>query len=266
MEIAISTASLYRRCYTEEAVAVINSFNKVNKVEVFLATFSEYSKSFGKKINKNKGKLQVHSVHALTNQFEPDLYNLSLRTRGDSEKILRNVLETAEVIGAKYYTFHGPFRLKNKKYNLDYKTLAKRTNEISHITKEYGVTLTYENVHWTYFSVPEYFKNLSKYLDDEIGVCLDIKQAKQAGLTYKDFLPVMKGRIKTVHLCDYDENRNLCMPGRGIVDFVALFRDLADNGYSGPIILELYPHIFEETKEIIEAIDYLNCCLEKAQN
>ena len=69
MQIGISTASLFGRYYTEDAVKKLNQL-KVDSTEIFLESYSEYSKKFGKKLKKMKGDLSVHSIHTLTTQFE----------------------------------------------------------------------------------------------------------------------------------------------------------------------------------------------------
>ena len=62
----------------------------------------------------------------------------------------------------------------------------------------------------------------------------------QAGLHAFDFLECVKGRLVNVHLCDYDDMGQLCVPGREIRLFRELFVRLADIGYDGPLIMELY--------------------------
>ena len=85
--------------------------------------------------------------------------------------------------------------------------------------------MSYETVHWAYFSYPEFFENLEKF-SPSVKCTLDIKQVMQAGLNYRDFLPAMEGRINNVHLTDYDENGNILRPGKGIVDYYDLFSRL----------------------------------------
>ncbi len=79
------------------------------------------------------------------------------------------------------------------------------------------------------------------------------------------FIDVMGDRLRNVHLCDYDDNGNLFLPGRGKVDFVMLFKYLFEKGYEGPFIMELYAGNYKHYDEILEGYDHLVNCLDKAR-
>ena len=125
MKTGISTASLFGRMNTEDALAFLSD-NKVETAEVFLESFCEYNAEYGrvlKGVNKNT---EIHSVHVLTTQYEPQLYSIGDRAREDSFKILDSAMAAAEEFGAKYYTFHGIARYKKTPYVLDYDRIDKR--------------------------------------------------------------------------------------------------------------------------------------------
>ena len=142
---------------------------------------------------------------------------------------------------------------------LTHEFLASRVNKLCDISESRGITLTYENVHWAYFSVPEYFEKLSP-LCPRLGATLDIKQAMQARLDYFDFLKVMGSRLKTVHLCNYTESGKLVMPHskEGVFDFKLLFRRLKDAGFDGACLIEVYSSCYENFDEIAQSLNYLN--------
>ena len=269
MKLGISTASYFLRCYTEEALVPIAKLG-AECAEVFYATFSEYTEEFAKQINKELKKaneinpLYIHSVHALTTQFEPELYNLNSRAFNDAIKIYRDVCRAAQLIGAKYYTFHGATIQKRAvKYVFDYNHIASRVNMLCEVAEEYGVRLCYENVHWAYFHKPEFFEILGP-MCPKVGTVLDIKQAMQSKYDYKDYLKVMGKSLQTVHLCDYNSDGSLEIPGRGSFDFVEFFKYLLDFGYEGPCLMEVYSKNYRTEQELGESFEYLKSCLDKA--
>ena len=85
----------------------------------------------------------------------------------------------------------------------------------------------------------------------------------QSKLSYRDFLEVMRDRLVTVHVCDYDESA-LKVPGKGKFDFITFFKALKDCGYDGPVLMELYSKDYDSFDEIAEGKEYLENCLERA--
>ena len=266
METGISTASFFPRLYTEDALTEIASLG-VNVSEVFFASRCEYTDEFGDVLLDRLARaenMRVHSVHALTNQFEPELYSLNDRAYGDAIATFESVCKVAQKIGAKNYTFHGATMLKKAvRYSFNYDLITQRVNILCDLAEKYGVTLCYENVHWAYFCTPAFYAAI-KDRCPKLGATLDIKQAMQSGISWRDYLDVMKGRLKTVHLCDYDDNGNLCLPGKGTFDFVALYRALAEAGFDGPCLMEVYTKSYKEENELKAAFEFLKECEIKA--
>lgn len=265
MEIGISTASFFGRELTEDTFDIIKELG-FDTCEVFLTTFCEYKEDFARLLDKRKNGVNIYSVHTLNQQFEPELYNIMPRTRLDCEYFFKQAAVAAGILGAKYYTFHGPARLRGRNYNFDYQRLGNRTEELCHILKEESgcCELSYENVSWAFFYNPEYFARLRE-ISPSVKACLDIKQAMQSGLHALDFLPCMQGRLANVHLCDYDTDGQLSVPGKGEFDFTELFVRLADIGYDGPLMMELYSKNYNTYEDIKEGREYLQECLERAR-
>ena len=252
----ISTASLFQRYNTEDAVKQFN-INKINACEVFLESFCEYNKKFGKVISKLKGDLQIHSFHTLTTQFEPQLYSVNERAQKDSFAFLEDTLKCAEKMGAKYYTFHGGARFKKTPIVIDFDRVSRITQNIIDICSKYNVTLAYENVHWCYYNYIGFFKTL-KGLTKGLKGTLDIKQARQSGVDHNLFIQEMGEDIVTVHLSDVDSNGKMCLPGKGVTDFTDLFKRLKDVGFDGALLLEVYKNDFDKNCELYESLDYVN--------
>ncbi|MBE7086824.1 MAG: sugar phosphate isomerase/epimerase [Clostridiales bacterium] len=255
MKIGISTSSLFGRYPTEDALAFLNR-NNVQTVEVFLESFSEYNKEFGKLLSGIKGDTDVHSLHVLTTQYEPQLYSVNERAKVDSFKILEMAMQAGKEIGAKYYTFHGVARIKRTPLVIDFDRVAKITQDIIEVLKKYSITLAYENVHWSYYNYIGFFNELRKRTVGLKGT-LDIKQARQSDIHYKHFIDEMGKDIVTVHLSDVDENGKMCLPGKGVTDFYDLFSRLSDVGFDGAFLIEAYKSDFEKESELFESVEFL---------
>lgn len=261
MQTGISTASLFGRYHTEDGIKFLKE-NGVSTCEVFLESYSEYTKKFGKILKKAKGDLPVHSIHTLTTQFEPTLYSLNDRAMADSYKLLENTLQCAQQIGAKYYTFHGVARVKRTPITINFERVGFYTQKIIDLCAKYGVTLTYENVHWAYYNYVGFFNELRKRVKGLKGT-LDIKQARQSNIEYKDLIKEMGEDIVTVHLSDVDENGKMCLPGKGITDFGDLFTRLNDVGFDGALLLEVYQNDYKTTEELFESLNFVTQTAEK---
>jgi len=260
MKLGISSASFFPNFKTEETFDLMRSLG-VDVAEVFLTTFSEFEHDFAVLLKERKGLIDINSVHAYGTAFEPMLYNAAERTRGDSERMMQKVLNAAKVLGAKSYTFHGQSRLK-KTYKYDLAKIGKRTEELCGIAKSYGVEIAFENVHWALFNEPDVFIEL-KNQSPSLKCCLDVKQAKQSGYSYKEYIEVMADRLVTVHITDYDDNGNTTLPYKGICDFEDLFIRLKDAGYNGAVLLEVYGKDYSSYIELLPIINRLKETMDK---
>ena len=259
MKVGISTASLFMRLYNEDAVALISEWGAETS-EVFLTSFCEYEPRFAKTLAQKKGKLHVNSVHVLNTQFEPQLFSAHPRVRADAYAFLDKVTESARILGATNYTFHGLARLKSTfKENLV--KSGKGLEEISDYCAKRGITLCLENVEWALYNRAGVFKELKKHCPALKGV-LDIKQAMISGCPYEDYLDDMGENLAYVHASDFDLSGKKCLPGRGVFDFEELFKRLHGSGFDGAVIIENYNDDFEELKELKDSYGYL---LEKAE-
>ena len=255
MKIGISTASFFLRRDTEDALKFLGE-QKADTCEVFLESFSEYNREFGAHLKSLKGDIDVHSMHVLTTQFEPQLYSLNERAKSDSFKLLDMAVSAGEEVGAKYYTFHGGARMKRTPMVIDFDRVGKLTEQIIEVCSSHGITLAYENVHWGYYNYIGFFNELRNRTKG-LKATLDIKQARQSGIEYKEFIDEMGGDIVTVHLSDVDENGKMCLPGKGVTDFYDLFSRLHGVGFDGAFLIEAYKNDFEKESELFESVDFL---------
>ena len=253
----VSTASMFMREMNEDALTILNELG-VECTEIFLATYSEYSKEFATLLKQRAGALCVNSVHLLNTQFEPQLFSSHERARKDAYDLLNWTMKSAKIFGAKAYTFHGISRLKKSFKGLNYAKMGKDFNEMISVCKKYGISLCLENVHWATYAEPGIFKEFKKYCPDLKGV-FDIKQARLSEYPYGEYISDMEGCISHVHLSDYDEKGDIRLPSeKGKTDFCDVFKRLKDAGFDGAVIIEVYPNDYKEYIELKRSCDYLN--------
>ena len=103
MKVGISTATLFLKKNNEEALPLFASWG-VPCAEVFLTSFCEYAPSFAEQLAAVRGDVEIHSLHVLNTQFEPQLYADHPRVRGGRiSSALRGALFRAHPAGAKLY-------------------------------------------------------------------------------------------------------------------------------------------------------------------
>lgn len=264
MKTGVSTASLFLRKYNEEALPLLDDLG-VQTAEVFLTTYSEYGKDFAQKLAAVKGNVSVNSVHILNTQFEPQLFNAHPRAREDAFSWLEKVLDSAEVLGAPYYTFHGTARMKRAARSGANDDFTKMTDGFSSIVdrcKARGVMLCLENVEWSTYNRPGVFSRLASALPALRGV-LDIKQARISEYPYEAYLEEMGEKIAYVHVSDVDEKGKICLPGKGGFDFVTLVKRLKDVGFDGALLIEVYTGDYGAESQLKTSCDFLNEILDK---
>ena len=105
MKVGISTATLFLKKNNEEALPLFASWG-VPCAEVFLTSFCEYAPSFAEQLAAVRGDVEIHSLHVLNTQFEPQLYADHPRVRADAFHLLSEVLCSARILRARNYTFH----------------------------------------------------------------------------------------------------------------------------------------------------------------
>ena len=256
MECGISTASLFLHCNVEDALLEIAKTG-CKTTEVFLNTSSEYESEFVDLIAERveQSGLKVHSLHAMSTQFEPQLFSLHARQRADAIKVFRQVLSAAKRLRAGIYVMHGPAHMSGMVKNVDMSRLGPIVRDLCDLASDYGVTLTWENVSWCLFCEPEFARRiLDASKSDKLRFTLDIKQAARTGRSPFEYLNAMGDRIANVHICDYvqEERLKLCMPGQGAFDFRRLKQELLNHGYAGPLLIEVYSDLFRNIDELAD--------------
>ncbi|MBR2321832.1 MAG: sugar phosphate isomerase/epimerase [Clostridia bacterium] len=264
MQAGVSTASLFLRENTEDALPLLEALG-VKTAEVFLTSFSEYGYPFADILKEKKGGLLINSVHDLNTNFEPQLFAVHPRVREDAFFWLKKVLDSANALGAPYYTFHGTARMKRaaRMPNFDnFPRMIEGFARILEVCRIHGVGLCLENVEWATYNRPSVFKTLAQELPDLRGV-LDIKQARISGYPYEEYLTEMGDRLAYAHVSDIDESGKMCLPGKGGFDFDTLVKRLKDVGFDGALLIEAYAGDYQHPTELKESCTYLEEILYK---
>ena len=261
VEIGISTASLFKKQYNEDAVVTLNEID-TRVCEIFLESYCEYNEEYGRFLAPKLGNLKVHSLHTLTTQFEPLLFSDNDRAYKDSVSAFTDVLKTGYILGAKNYTMHGRARFRKASNYDNYAEVAEYFNKLIDICEKYDIEMCLENVEWAFYNRPGFFTEIKKGCPRLKGV-LDIKQAKISGYDYTLYLEEMGKDINTVHLSDFDDLGKGCVPGKGNFDYLTLFKRLKDVDFKGNMLIEVYAEGFKTKEELQQGLIYLRNIKEK---
>lgn len=257
MIIGMSTACFFPNIYNEQAVEEIGNMH-IENMEVFFSTLSEYKKSYVQELKQRSidQNINIYSIHALSLQFEPQLFSKHERARQDSLDIYEQVLEAGAELGAKVYVFHGPAHVKRaRKLTLNYSYVGERLNPLAELAKSYGIKLSYENVHWCWYAEPEFPELLKPHMNtDNLYFTLDIKQAAQSGYSPIEYLRYTKDKLVNIHLCDYqhknDGDIKPVLPFDGDVNWDELKKTLQSNLYNEALMLEVYSSNYSDYHEL----------------
>ncbi len=255
MKLGISTAAYYGRLETEEAAALLATMG-IDCCEAFLECASEYEPDFIADLRGRLAGLPVHSIHPKGTQYEDGFFGKSPRQREDALRMFERVLTAGELLGAKVYVFHGMPDIHRRNLGPNMRLHAGIVREACARAAAHGIAFAWENVWWCQLARPEHVAAVREAVP-EARFVLDIKQAMHAGFDPLDFLREMQGALVNVHLCDADAQGKLCLPGRGVYDFAALFAALRGAGYDDCVMLEPYGDMFTEQAEMEAAVSVL---------
>jgi sugar phosphate isomerase/epimerase len=101
-----------------------------------------------------------------------------------------------------------------------------------------------------------------------VGLNFDIGHAFCVGEDPRHWVARMAAHTKHYHLEDIAATRKHAhlVPGRGVIDFAAVLREIAASGYKGWITVELYPYIDDPDGAGSEAKQFLERIIEQTSN
>ncbi len=202
--------------------------------------------------------MEIVSVHPFTSFAEGYIFFSDYERRvTDGLDLYRRYFLAAAQLGARFLVMHGGKAAKQ----LPAEFYAERLARVIRAGREFGITVTHENVvHFSCESVG-YAKQLAELLGDAFRMTLDIKQCVRAGEDPFSFIQELGTHIDHVHVSDHGLRGDCLPPGEGDFDFPSLFGHLEASGYRGAYIIELYSNGFSNDRQLLESERYLrNCC------
>ncbi len=256
MDVGISTACFYPS-RTEDAIDTIFGLG-FKKIEYFINSEYEYDVNFTREQKKKLDALgiEVRTVHSYTTAFEHYLlFSTYERRRNEGQRIFRDVINAASILGAKYVTFHGITKFMS---SVPDQVCLKVYNELINIARKYGITISQENVSYCRSIDVNHIKLLkSEFTPEELMFTLDIKQAVRGGKNVYDFIDAMSGRIANIHINDHNEQSPCLLPGAAGFDYLQFFHAIRNTGYNETCTIEVYRQNYGTVSEVKDSKIFL---------
>ena len=255
MLLGLSTGAFYGRWEPEEAASHIAGMG-LECCEVFLQTFSEYTREFARDVRERLGGTACTSVHPLGTEFENGMFSQSARRRRDTMDVFCRVLDAGAELGASMYVYHGRFAPRREAHPWNAQANAEVLALMGEEAKARGMTVAWENVEWCQLTDEDRVRE-TRRLMPSLRFTLDIKQAMRAGRDPFEMARAMGDALVNVHVCDWDERGKLCLPGEGTFDFAGFLALLRELRYGGPVIFEPYLGLIKSEEALENSIAYL---------
>ncbi|MBQ8624024.1 MAG: sugar phosphate isomerase/epimerase [Oscillospiraceae bacterium] len=232
----------------------------VKRIELFVncefETRAEYIKEIKTILDANGA--ECVSLHPFTCAM--DTYAMFSNYERRTQEYLdyhRRYFEAMNILGAKYFVFHG------SKVNYGDELIFERFARLDAIAKDFGVKVLQENVNQRVTGELETLKRMKTHFGENAGFVLDTKQAVRMGWDPIDGVKALGSSIRHVHISDHGA-RGDCLPlGKGEMDVDAFVKALAQNGFEGAIMLELYRRGFGEPSELIDSLKTIERAIER---
>lgn len=224
----------------------------INCAELFVNSPSELSIPFVKEIEKMKkdAGIDIVSMHPFMS-FAESFYLFSNYERRffDILPLYEKFFEACQLLDTKIFVIHGA------KYSASVsdELYCERFSRLMELGKKYDVSVCQENVVKYRSESAEYLKTMQKYIGEDFGIVLDIKQARRAFISPYDIINSLGKYIRHVHISDYSAGMDCIPPGQGNFDFPEFFSAMKSINYDGAYIIELYEHSYKNENEITES-------------
>lgn len=262
VKIGLSTAAFYGRWETEEAAAHLSDYG-AECAEAFLQTRGEMTRGFAEDVRQKLDGIPCTSMHPKGTLFENELFGRSPRQQAEGWDFFRRALDAVAKLGAAYYVYHGWHSSTGSKMAFDAQKNADIVGKMQMEAAKRGIRVAWENVSWCQLTTPERVTEMRRWLPD-IGFTLDIKQAMRVGRAPIEFIGAMGGQLVNVHICDWQSDGALCLPGEGSFDFDAFILALKREGYDGPIIVEPYLALIRSDEKLRQSLNKMKASEEMA--
>lgn len=253
MNIGAST-SCYYPLETELALQRVIDLG-FKTAEVFFNTSSELEQPFVDDLKRraDDGGVKIVSVHPFSSNIENNcIFGEYQRRFDDYVDLYRQHCHAAATFGAEILVIHGAYaKLKRP---LPAEHYFDRFAQLIEIGKQEGVKVCQENVVRFRSESLDFLKQMRDYFGDDFNMVFDVKQAIRSGYDPFEIVNEMKDSIAHVHLSDNDAKLGDCLPpGKGSFDFKRLFNILADAGYKGNYVTELYSLGYDMDEELTQS-------------
>ncbi len=258
MVVGASTANLYPQV-TEDALDTLLALG-FRELEVFVNTESEIAPAFLRLLREkaDAAGARILSMHPYVSGVEPYLlFSAYERRYRDGLGIYARLFEAAAALGAQFVVMHGD----KAEGVLPVEESIARYEGVYDLGQQYGVTLAQENVVRFRAADNAYLAAMRRQLGPKARFVFDLKQCRRCGHTVESVLEAMGEGVAHVHISDNDPQHDCLLPGRGTVDYPALFAGLARAGFDGAVMLELYRTNFGEPADLAEGRRFLETIL-----
>ena len=248
MKTGMSSACFYP-LETEKSVKKCGEMGFKN-IEIFVNSYCELNGDIKNEIKTicDYYGMRVCSVHPFTSFAESFVFFGSYGRRvDDGIEFYKNYFEFASFLGAGLINLHGAKTL----YTVDNEEYFNRYARLFEAGKDFGITVSQENVVDYRSQSPVFIKRMSDYLGDNFALTLDLKQCRRAGEKALDFIEAVGEKIKAVHISDYIDGSDCVPPFEGKEDFDSIVGALKAKEYKGNYFIELYSNGFESEAQII---------------
>jgi sugar phosphate isomerase/epimerase len=217
------------------------------------ATFDRAARAALKKQVADRG-LTVSNINAFTHFADGDTYHptwieddLKLRRKRVEHTI--GAIELAAELGCKSVSIQpgGPLIGTTMSRDEAEKRFADGLNEIEDRAQKYNIALAVEPEPGLLIeTASEYLAFKNRYFRDEPSVLMncDVGHLFCVGERPHEVITALPDHVTHVHLEDIGKNRvhQHLTPGKGVIDFPAIFKSLENVSYDGWVTVELYPY------------------------
>ncbi len=250
MKIGVSSASFYP-LETELALQEIGKAG-VKNAEVFFNCESELKPSFIDLLTEIKDEygINIASIHPTCSLAESFLLfsEYDRRFYEGLNKFAR-YSEIAAQLGAKYIIMHGG---KNNGILTD-EEYCERYMMLNSETLKNGVYILQENVANFRSRDREFLRSMCNILGDDAKFCFDIKQAVRSGYDPFEMAEEFASHIMHCHISDHNIGSDCLLPLNGGFNFNAFFNLMAQKGYDGAYVIEVYKNAYKNYDEIFQS-------------
>lgn len=259
---AVSTACLYPKL-TEDALYDL-CLSGISTVEIFLSAPSEagsvYASDMAAMLRRFDTKcVSVHPWTATNEGFM--LFSNYMRRVRDFLEEARRIFQFMQTVGAKLYVLHGcPVGWVKPDF------YCERFKMLYDLGKEYGITVTQENVNKYESQNLKFLREFCRLLGDDAKITFDTKQAVRAGIKIDEAVRMIGDHIVHVHLSDHGEKGDCLRIGEGRFQVVPFLAALHEKGFDGAVMLELYRDGFGGIQDLQDDWQKIRRLIARAEN